>query len=201
MQLINGNARVWALKSSLWAPARQWRRWSLTQAWVTGPGPGGGLEKKAVVLIQQRTKLGQEMWGRQRRDQAGALVTRKLGSHSAALLRTADSEVTLSHGAHEPSGLLCADWPVPWLEAPDIQPGQCPLPTGRQDWHPSLGKGQKSCDPVPWSVWPNLQAEVSVQLEQWHRCLQCHLTGGSQHLEGRLFPPAPLALAPSPTCG
>lgn len=101
---------------------------------MTGPGPGGGLEKKAVVLIQQRTKLGQEMSGRQRQgEQAGAMVTLKLGSHSAVLLRTADPEVTLSCGAHEPSGLLCADWPVPWLEAPDIQPCQCPLPTGRQN--------------------------------------------------------------------
>lgn len=66
-------------------------------------------------------------------EQAGAMVTLKLGSHSAVLLRTADPEVMLSCGACEPSGLLCADWPVPWLEAPDIQPCQCPLPTGRQN--------------------------------------------------------------------
>lgn len=51
---------------------------------LTGPGPGGGLEKEAVVLIQQRTKLGQEMWGRQRQgDQGGAMVKLKLASHSA----------------------------------------------------------------------------------------------------------------------
>lgn len=51
---------------------------------MTGPGPGGGLEKEAVVLIHQRTKLGQVMWGRQRQgDQGGAMVTLKLGSHSA----------------------------------------------------------------------------------------------------------------------